>query len=370
MMGKYLINNITTFARFAEPVSWIGQGRTPGEVCLGFETGRLSFTDLGFEPTSDPSPVFGSGEAINGAVFVNEKFALSTRNETIFGVDPVKRSLEFCSEGGAHGIVGSDRGTIVAPLGIEGLRCIQRQTNGGYSQSTLKLGEYQPYFYQTIFLGHDIAGFDLFASACRSDGAFLTAFGPDHSMVQVGHISPLATKPAVAVDIVSVCSLNKNHDPFALAMLAMDGAIYFARDYRIGLFARMYPRDTDETPYSIHSSQGHLFIHTSNGITAVQDIAGRFLTHDTIEGRSRTFRLLVDAVDCSIINNEHLMIIESEQVSSTPISALFQSLPGSPDSNHRLAVTPGVQDLHSFEWSANSLYEVSKETSKFAVSLG
>jgi len=81
MISKKPISIRSSIYHPSEPVTWVGQGRRREEICVGFESGKLQLFDSRFKPTSDPSPVFGRGEAINGAAFLDDLCAVSSCGE-------------------------------------------------------------------------------------------------------------------------------------------------------------------------------------------------------------------------------------------------------------------------------------------------
>ena len=160
-----------------ELVTWAGPGLFPNKLCLGTEMGRLFWVDPDRGILGSPSNVAGSGEAINGAAFTDKLMAVSNRSEVVVqewmpGIGPV------VLEGGAHGVIASESGRILAPRGSEGLLIISPSNDGRFLPTTLISPGADPYFYQTVQVGPSENGQELFASACREDGIALIRLGP------------------------------------------------------------------------------------------------------------------------------------------------------------------------------------------------
>ncbi len=83
------------------------------------------------------------------------------------------------------------------------------------------------------------------------------------------------------------------------------------------------------TPYSIHSAQGHLFILTSEELYALEGIVDRFLGGDRIDAGIRAKSMDVDAVDCTIVNDEYLLVVLEDGVLISMVESLFGPRPRS-----------------------------------------
>jgi len=318
-------NSITVIPVFYvpdEPVTWAGAGRRPNEIAMTFGSGRLQFFDTFLNPVSPRSPVLRADTSFNGAAFDEGLIVLGVRDEVLVYMGVDGKPGEFTIGSGCHGVVGGVSGKVVAPMGDGGLLCIRKQENGNYRRSVVKVEGAEPYFYRTVCLGKDEAGYDLFASACRSDGLVLTPIGPHHAL---GEISFLEAKRDLedAPDIVSLCPLKLPDYPRALALLAMDGSIYFSSDPRSGEFVAMASDRLQGTPYSIHSAQGHLFILTSDKMYALRNLGRNVIRDEPIAIESNTVSFEVDAVDSTLIDDEYLLIVREELVTLNRVSEMF-----------------------------------------------
>ena len=113
---------------------------------------------------------------------------------------------------------------------------------------------------------------------------------------------------------MSVCPLNRPGYPYALALLSISKTIYFTADVRVAAFEGIFLAQMDGTPYSIHSAQGHLFILTSEKLYVMRDVAERAIRDSGGFSRDpiKSFSLEMDAVDCSIVDDEYLSIVHEK----------------------------------------------------------
>jgi hypothetical protein len=310
-----------------EPPTWVGQGVLPHQLYVGTEKGRLFLVDPDRGVRRDPSPIFGSGEAINGAAFTDKLMAVSNRSEVVIqemipGIKP--RVLE----GGAHGVIASKGGRILAPMGIDGLLIVSPSDDTPPIPTVLKSPETDLYFYQTVQIGPLEQGQEWFATACRDDGVARIMLGPGREYDEFEVRSKKNPRTQKNADIVSLCSLNRPGYPYAMAVLSMDRTVYFTADIRTAAFTGMALDELDGTPYSVHSAQGHLFILTSDKLYVMNDFAERAVYNPGSFSREpiTSFSLEVDAVDCSIAHDEYLLLVHDHYVTVNRISMLSQGM--------------------------------------------
>ena len=308
-----------------EGITWAGKGRNSEEICLGYETGKLQFVSLDLVPLGLPFQVVESKEAINGVVFHKDMRVVSTRADILVTRAIRKLNNQMLISGGAHGISASKEGNVIASLGNEGLLIAQFDPNGELDQRAFQSLDHSVNFYQTIPIGKNNEGLELFASACRENGLVVTEIGPSYQLGRMTMMGTVKNKSGVDADLVSLCSLNDPKDSTASAMLSADGTLYFVSDLLNNgkMFAWSGSKVFKGTPYSIHSVQGHIFVLMSDKIYAVRDLA-----HCVIQGSQQTtlpemMSLEVDAVECSIIGSEFLLIILENDLVRMRVSELF-----------------------------------------------
>jgi hypothetical protein len=271
-----------------------------------------------------PSKIVGSGEAINGAAFTEKLVAVSNRSELV-----VQRLIPGIGpdvlEGGAHEVIASELGRIIAPRGGEGLLIISPSENGRFTSTTLRASGADPYFYKTVQVGPGENGREWFASACRDEGIALLHLDAGQDRGDFTVMSKRNPRTGEGADIVSLCPLNRPGYPYALAFLAMDGTVYFTADVRTSEFKGVAFDKLEGTPYTILGAQGHLFILTSEKLHFLKGFADRAIRDDLDLARDpiRTISLGVDAVECSIVDDEYLLLIFDSYLTVNLVSDLF-----------------------------------------------
>jgi hypothetical protein len=324
-MGKDYLGIIVAKMFTPEPPTWMGRGFLPHELWVGTEKGRLFSVDPDRGVLRDPFSVVGSGEAINGVAFTDKLMAVSNRSEVviqerIIGIGPC------VLDGGAHGVIASEGGRILAPMGSDGLLIVRPSDDGPPTSTILRSNGATPYFYQTVQIGTLEQGREWFASACRDDGIVLIPIGPGRENGEFELMSKTNPRTGKVEDIVSLCSLHRPGHPYALALLSIDKTVYFTTDVRTVAFTGIALDRMDGTPYSIHSAQGHLFILTSEKLYVMKDVAERAIRDPKGFSRDpiKSFSLEADAVDCSIVDDEYLLLVHDRYLTVNRVSELSQ----------------------------------------------
>jgi hypothetical protein len=106
-----------------ETITWAGEfpGAPGFLLCFGTEDGCLRFgTPQRMIPGRNR--VIESGEAINGVALAGDLMAISTRREVVLHkIDASGQTREvYRYDGGAHGVIATPLGWIIAPLGVTG----------------------------------------------------------------------------------------------------------------------------------------------------------------------------------------------------------------------------------------------------------
>ena len=320
-----------------EPVTWAGEYPDIGGFCFASESGNMWLTSYDFKIYPGVVPVVKSGEAINGVAFTGDLMAASTRGEVVVitrGSTKLPGGLGYTYAGGAHGIIASKRGKVVAPMGKAGLLLIHPLDDGRNARTVIKAVGESPYYYHTIQLGDDGQGGELFASAGRTDGLILTPIDQSAKPGAIKVVKPKESHPLFGLDVVGLCSLNTPAQPRALAFLGMDGSLHLSADILGFDLMTMVFGGMEGTPYTVHCAQGHLFILTSEKLYAMKGFVAEFLSGRTTDLGERTPSLDVDAVDFTIVDDEYLMIIQENGVSIILVKDLFGS-PGNAPLGHQ-----------------------------------
>jgi hypothetical protein len=131
------------------PVSWAGgiPAPWPPGYCFGSDDGRIQFTGLDSPEGRSRGPVkytvAPSGDAINGIAFAGNLIVASTRSEVVFlNVPRLGGPVEpAVFPGGAHGVLGTQGGSVVAPMGRRGILVMEPQQASGQRVRILKSAE-------------------------------------------------------------------------------------------------------------------------------------------------------------------------------------------------------------------------------------
>lgn len=310
--------------------TWAGEHPPTGGFCLGLEDGTIRIVGRGRPLGIPPIRVVDSGEAINGAAFAPEMTAISTPAEILIHHDagpPGSSGGWYSYEGGAHGVIATAGGGVIAPIGPAGLLLAEPTDDRGYTLREIRPEDEELYFYRVVRAGLTAAGDEVFACAGRKGGLMALTVAPRGGTSRIiggrGHDQSSGR----TLDIVDVCSLNSAAHPRAVAGLGSGGTIHLTLDilgHKPPINLR-FP-ELRGAGYSILSSQGHLFVLTSQRLCTLPDLAATFLRGGLVGPRIRTLNLSVDAVDASIAYGESLLIIQSESVALIEVSDLTACL--------------------------------------------
>ena len=119
-------------------VTWVGPNPFEGgsSILVGFDDGSIESSDLDKARRPKPPmvmPVSQAKEAINGIATIGKNsWAVSTRSEVTFvefesSTKDKGSRTEF--SGGAHGVISTQSGYFIAPLGMRGLLIVKPDAN-------------------------------------------------------------------------------------------------------------------------------------------------------------------------------------------------------------------------------------------------
>ena len=297
-----------------QSVSWVGECPWTDTLCFGGEDGKLLISDgspeIGKEPKTSSCPI--ATDAINAVAFADNLFSVSSRNEVVVGRRQAQKDdygLDFFPHefrGGAHGVVASQTGAFLAPIGDQGLLLL-KHNNGKLDAQTASRRDFPFNFYKLIRLGTGPQGEEVFVSAGRGDG--LLAFGFSKEAVSVSGIH----HSFEGHDIVDVCPLNDPHYPFAVACLSRSRAVFLIRDvledqtpFALNL------GDIQGTPYTLLSAQGHLFLLTDREFVTLPNVAWRFLRGESLAGPLKIACVPVNVSEAFLRRDQAILLIEED----------------------------------------------------------
>jgi hypothetical protein len=284
-------------------ITWAGEGPPDLGLCIGSEDGRIAFKKPAGNEWFGPFTIVESSEAINGVAFTANVMAVSTRSEVVVWNVPDARTdrkklAEF--EGGAHGVLATPSGRLVAPLGINGLLSTEGNFQGCHFSVRTAPGRVLD-FYKVISLG-TTGEAGVIACALRHHG--LATIVCDEETKTTNVLTP------TGLDIVDLCPLGISEAPFAAVALAIDASVHFIRDVRHDRHLETFrPEARMGSGYRILSAQGHLFLLTSDSLTILPDRASLFLRGGVPSRTPTVWSVPMRAVDAAVAFDRWLLVV-------------------------------------------------------------
>ena len=327
--------------------SWVGPGRHHGEVCFGSEEGKLLFSDGEGKPTFSPILISAdSPEAINGVAFIGEnQIAVSTRGEVVLLTTTVpmsahtRRAVLPC---GAHGVIATSDGRLVAPLGTTGFMTVRPgddvQQQLVVSHATNRILNY----YQAVSL-RSPEGRDAVAFAVRHAGIAAA------EATEAEHWAPIRMFEFSGLDVVDVCSLGTEFDPAAIAAIGKDGTLIFARN----VFGDRMPvalklDDIQGVAYRVFCFGDSIVVLTSVAIYYLEGLAGRFLGGEPVDQLPTPAASIgIEAVNANICGGNWLFVVMVDHVLRFDLNE-FSDIRGNGD-----ATAPLDPQANKLEWAAH-----------------
>jgi hypothetical protein len=258
------------------------------------------------------------GEAINGLAFMDGWVALSTRCEVVFVTQrPVngKGMLARCPTG-AHGVIATEAGYFVAPMGRGGVLVVKPTTGKDQLLTVKKVSDKPVDFYKLVNIR--CAGKEVLVGAARSDGMVALPFSRDGTAEVSSFTYP-------HLDITDVCPLGQDLPEPAIAAISRDRTIILSRDAVHDVEPTTIKFDEIRgTAYRILHHEGNLLIHTSKGIYVLVGLSQRFLDGEAIGSKRTTAKkLLLDAVDINIVDNSSLLVVVPDGIVTIDLALLL-----------------------------------------------
>ncbi|WP_165075247.1 hypothetical protein [Paludisphaera rhizosphaerae] len=306
-----------------ERISWCGRYAWTETPCFGAEDGKLIILPHG--PSLGLPCLEGiTIEPINGVAFSGADVAISSRSEVVVGYRKGSNPFDLGRyptqyPGGAHGIVASDHGGFVAPIGPDGVLILSpaetRSIRGAIIQDAQALFN----CCKIARLGGGTAG-EVFACAARRDGLL--------ALVEPRSGPRLVVHRFEGRDVVDVCSPGIAEFPYAAIGVGRDLSLFFIAD----VLSDEPPvalafGDLEGTAYSVLSSGGHVFLLTDREFITLPGLADRFLRRrdqmheDVIVSTTRC-----DVVEAFAVGGD-IFLIEGETVAEYPVAALADVSP-------------------------------------------
>jgi hypothetical protein len=306
-----------------EEITWAGEWPSTGGFCIGTVDGRIFYSkDAAGRGEVEGRPLAVAEEAINGVAFGKDFVGVRTRSEvSLYRLLPSGDDVESVTRAsrGAHSILATPAGQFLAPIGGDGMLCIDAGRVPQVGAWIDHARQSEPYYYQLIYLA-DSGDHQVLACAARTDGLLRIPFDKEKAGDRITGFA------ASDIDLIDVCSLSAPEWPFSVAGLGLDGSLILVENILEepkALTLRF--EEIRGTPYSLLSGEGHLFVLTSKELVILPGLASRFLHGERIDCPIHGYRTPIQAVDASIAYGEYLMIVLDEGVSILEISRLLSS---------------------------------------------
>ena len=155
---------VRTFNKHGLEVTWVGPNPFADGMSLGFDDGSIMFSELATGQGTETQQVSQAKEAINGiAAIGTSSLAVSTRSDVTFiQLDDPAIDTRTVFTGGAHGVISTQSGYFIAPLGMKGLLIVKPVVNGMQEINVTTGMEKNLYFYRMVVL-RDTAGTEVWS---------------------------------------------------------------------------------------------------------------------------------------------------------------------------------------------------------------
>lgn len=284
-------------------VTWIGANPFATGLCLGFDDGTIIFSETATGEKTRPQEVSPAREAINGVAAIGTcSLAVSTRSDVTFiQIESRVKNSRAVFQGGAHGVVATQSGYFVAPLGVTGLLIAKPETGPQQRMQVTTGTEGQLYFYRMAAL-HDKTGKETLVFANRRNGVGLSEFMGEEGKRNVHTLS------FEGLDVVDVCGVT----PGSLAALAISpkAEVLWIRDsskrddplaMRLG--------GIEGQVYRVLATPQHLFVLSSKALYMWANLVSTVLYGQQGTPKSHPLVLPLEAVDMSLFGNQYILLV-------------------------------------------------------------
>ena len=298
--------NDPTFGReftHGPEVTWVGPNPFADGILLGFDDGSIEFSDLA---TSDskPQPVSKAKESINGIAAIGKNsLAVSTRSDVTFlQLEGPAEDTPTVFAGGAHGVISTQSGYFIAPLGMNGLLIVKPDPDANSKhEMTVTTGMNNLYFYRMAVL-RDTAGTEVLIFANRKNGVGVSPF---HGAQKGGNIRSMRYE---GLDVVDVCAVSTGS--LSAVAISSRGEVLWLKDAskRDKPLVMRLP-SVEGQVYRVLATTRHLFVLSSKALYVWIDLVGSVLRNENFSRQSVPYVVRIEAVDMSLLNDDTLMLV-------------------------------------------------------------
>lgn len=297
--------SVPTFVReftHGPEVTWVGPNPFAVGMSLGFDDGSILFTDQ-VTGRSKGLPVSEAKEAINGiAAIGTSSLAVSTRSDVTFlHLDGPAIDTRAVFTGGAHGVISTQSGYFIAPLGMKGLLIVKPDANSKQEIYVTAATENNLYFYRMVAL-RDTAGTEVLVFANRKNGVGVSQF---HGEQPKGNVH---TKRFEGLDVVDVCGISSGS--LSAVAISSCGEVLWLKDAsKRDKPIAMRLTDIEGQVYRVLATNQHLFVLSSKELYVWSHLVESVLLNKEFAKQTVQHIVPVEAVDMSLLNDNELMLV-------------------------------------------------------------
>ena len=298
--------SVPTFVReftHGPEVTWVGPNPFADGMSLGFDDGSIQFTEFATGQFTETQPVSQANEAINGIAAICKSFlAVSTRSDVTFiALDDPTIDNMYVFTGGAHGVISTQSGYFIAPLGVKGLLIVKPVANGEQVITVTTEMEKNLYFYRVAVL-RDSTGTEVLVFANRKNGIGVSPFHGEQDKQNIH------TMRFEGLDVVDVCGIAS--DSLSAVAISSRGEVLWLKDASKSdepLVMRL--PDIEGQVYRVLATKQHLFVLSSKALYVWSYLVESVLLNQDFPRQFFPHFLPVEAVDMSLLNNDELMLV-------------------------------------------------------------
>ncbi len=289
-------------------VTWVGPNPFADGMSLGFDDGSIMFSDLVMFPDlatgrSKGQRVSEAKESINGiAAIGTSSLAVSTLSDVTFlQLEGPAKDTRAVFAGGAHGVISTQSGYFIAPLGMNGLLIVKPDpdANSKY-EMTVTTGMKNLYFYRMAVL-RDTAGTEVLVFANRQNGVGVSPF---HGEQNGGNVRIMRFE---GLDVVDVCGVSSGS--LSAVAISSRGEVLWLKDASKRDEPLVMRSGVEGQVYRVLATTQHLFVLSSKALYIWSHLVESVLLNQDFTRESFPHVLPVEAVDMSLLNDDELMLV-------------------------------------------------------------
>ena len=299
--------SVETFVReftHGPEVTWVGPSPFAGGISLGFDDGSIMFSDVATGRSEGlRQQVSEAKEAINGiAAIGTSSLAVSTRSDVTFiQLDDPAKDTRVVFAGGAHGVISTQSGYFVAPLGMRGLLIVKPDASNDQEFNVITSTKNNLYFYRVVTL-RDTAGTEFLVSANRGNGVGVRRFHGE----QDGR--SIHTMRFEGLDVVDVCSVSSGS--LSAVAISSRGEVLWLKDAsKRDEPLVMQLTGIEGQVYRVLATTQHLFVLSSKALYVWSYLVESVLVNQEFARQSSPHVRYLEAVDMSLLNDDSLMLV-------------------------------------------------------------